>query len=132
MHPDANLCFQRVLSLSSVPAGLLIILRPSKNSQRGPTRPFIIWSLLHSTSSSLPQPYHVLFYLFKYTILSLFLQLLLNAFCLGCPLAWYNLPPLPTSPFSLTSTYLPPSWILFLRCALLVPKILPTEEVTSL
>lgn len=55
-----NLCFQRIESLTSVPAGLLIILRLSKNSQRGPTRP-IIWSLLQPTSPSLPQPYHVLF-----------------------------------------------------------------------
>ena len=48
--------------------GLLIILKASKNSPRGHTRPFIIWSLLHSVGSSLLQPYHVLFHSFKYTI----------------------------------------------------------------
>lgn len=78
VFPKGDLCFQRILSPSSVSQPLLIMLRPSENFLIGLTRQLIKrCSLLISTSSSLLQPYH-LFHLLKYVVLSLLLPLTLQ------------------------------------------------------
>lgn len=78
VFPKGDLCFQRMLSPSSVPQPLLIMLRPIENPLIGLTSQLIRWwSLLISTSSSLLQPYH-LFHWLKYAVLSLPLPLTLQ------------------------------------------------------
>lgn len=106
-------CFQKALVL----LGCLIILMPSKNFLTGWVRLFTIWSLLVSTSLSIFQTYHLLFFIQTHQFLYP-----MPSNC-DVPLTCYE-----------TGLKLRPSSKLyqFLPCALKACQILPTEAAITL